>query len=176
MNFKQAMGLLKKNIDIKLPEWEGFWRYCYDLDTKEETIKMHCKDGAILDIRDSKDIFFTLDNICSDRWIIASYDNTNFKKLAELNKALIKEEPEETFSFGEAIKYMKQGFSVKRKGWNGKGIFIKIQNPDQYSKMTHSYIYIDTTGLETNNPDAPKNRVPWLASQTDMLAIDWQLV
>ena len=39
--------------------------------------------------------------------------------------------------------------------------------------MTHPYIYIDTTGLQTDNPDAPKNRVPWFASQTDMLAEDW---
>lgn len=39
--------------------------------------------------------------------------------------------------------------------------------------MTHDYIYIDTTGLQTDNPDAPKDRVPWLASQTDMLAEDW---
>ena len=47
--------------------------------------------------------------------------------------------------------------------------------PDEYSKMTHPYIYIDTTGLETNNPNAPKDRVPWLASQTDMLSEDWEV-
>ena len=41
--------------------------------------------------------------------------------------------------------------------------------------MTHPYIYIDTTGLETSNPNAPKDRVPWLASQTDMLSEDWVL-
>lgn len=33
-----------------------------------------------------------------------------------------------------------------------------------------------TDGLQTDNPDAPLNRVPWLASQTDMLAEDWQVV
>ena len=42
--------------------------------------------------------------------------------------------------------------------------------------MTHDFIYIDTTGLKTDNPDAPKDRVPWLASQTDMLANDWEIV
>ncbi len=76
-------------------------------------------------------------------------------------------------TFGEAIEAMKEGNKVARKGWNGKGIFIELQRPDEHSKMTHPYIYIDTTGLQTDNPAAPKDRVPWLASQTDMLSEDW---
>lgn len=79
-------------------------------------------------------------------------------------------------NFGKALDALKEGKKVARKGWNGKGIFIELQVPDEFSKMTHSYIFIDTTGLQTNNPDAPKNRVPWLASQTDMLAEDWEVV
>ena len=78
-------------------------------------------------------------------------------------------------NFGNAIELLKQGKRVKRNGWNGRGIFLELQTPDEYSKMTHPYIYIDTTGLETNNPNAPKDRVPWLASQTDMLSEDWVL-
>ena len=34
---------------------------------------------------------------------------------------------------------------------------------------------VDTTGLRSNNPDAPRSCVPWLASQTDMLAEDWEI-
>lgn len=83
---------------------------------------------------------------------------------------------EDNMNFGDALEKLKEGKSVARKGWNGKGIFIKLQLPDEFSKMTSPYIYIDTTGLQTNNPDAPKSRVPWLASQTDMLAEDWQEV
>ncbi|MGX4600254.1 DUF2829 domain-containing protein [Faecalimicrobium sp. JNUCC 81] len=79
------------------------------------------------------------------------------------------------FNFGIALEYIKKGYKVARKGWNGKGIFIELQRPNEHSKMTHPYIYIDTTGLQTNNLDAPKDRVPWLASQTDMLAEDWQV-
>ena len=78
--------------------------------------------------------------------------------------------------FGWALNQLKQGNKVARKGWNGRGIFIELQVPDANSKMTHPYIFIDTTGLQTNNPDAPKSRVPWLASQTDMLSEDWVLV
>jgi len=79
-------------------------------------------------------------------------------------------------NFGEAIFHMKLGSKCARGGWNGKGIFIAIQNPDENSKMTRPYIYIDTTGLQTTNPEAPKSCVPWLASQTDMLAEDWHIL
>lgn len=80
------------------------------------------------------------------------------------------------FDFGDALIELKNGKRVARKGWNGKGIFLELQVPDEHSKMTQPYIYIDTLGLQTDNPDAPKGRVPWLASQTDMLAEDWILV
>lgn len=76
-------------------------------------------------------------------------------------------------NFGQAIESLKQGKKVARQGWNGKGIFIELQVPDAHSKMTHPYIFIDTTGLQTDNTAAPKNRVPWLASQTDILSDDW---
>lgn len=82
----------------------------------------------------------------------------------------------ESFSFGAAIEFLKNGAKVSRLGWNGVGIFIKLQQPDQNSYMTSPYIYIDTTELVTTNPNAPKSRVPWLASQTDMLANDWVVV
>lgn len=78
--------------------------------------------------------------------------------------------------FGVAIEALKNGRRVARSGWNGVGIFIELQVPDAHSKMTSPYIFINTTGLQTDNPDAPKSLVPWLASQTDMLAEDWQVV
>ena len=78
--------------------------------------------------------------------------------------------------FGQALIELKNGNKVKRKGWNGDGIFLVLQVPDKNSKMTQPYIYIDTLGLKTNNPNAPKGRVPWLASQTDMLTEDWEVV
>lgn len=76
-------------------------------------------------------------------------------------------------NFGQAIEELKAGRKVWREGWNGKGIFIEMQNPDENSKMTSQYLFIDTTGLKTDNEAATKSRVPWLASQTDMLAEDW---
>jgi hypothetical protein len=79
-------------------------------------------------------------------------------------------------NFGMALAELKDGRKLARAGWNGKSIFIKLQRPDEYSKMTAPYIYIDTTELQTDNVAEPKSRVPWLASQTDMLADDWDIV
>jgi len=79
------------------------------------------------------------------------------------------------YDFGWALNQLRNGNKVARKGWNGRGIFIELQRPDEHSKMTSPYIFINTTGLQTDNSDAPKSLVPWLASQTDMLAEDWEI-
>jgi hypothetical protein len=84
---------------------------------------------------------------------------------------------EQLYDIGEAITLMdNEDCAMARKGWNGIGIFIKMQKPDKFSKMSQRYIYIDTTGLVSDNIDAPRNRVPWLPSQTDLLAKDWVVV
>lgn len=75
--------------------------------------------------------------------------------------------------FGECIRMLKQDKKMARRGWNGKGIYIELQVPDEHSKMTLPYIYMVTNGLVSDNPDAPRGVVPWLASQTDMLTDDW---
>lgn len=80
---------------------------------------------------------------------------------------------EEGKTFGEALEALKRGERMCRAGWNGKGIYIELQRPDEHSKMTLPYIYIVTTELQSDNPDAPRGVVPWLASQTDLLAEDW---
>ncbi len=76
-------------------------------------------------------------------------------------------------TFGDVIEGLHRGKSYQRKGWNGKGIYISLQTPDKHSKMTLPYIYMTTISLVSANPDAPRGLVPWLASQTDMLAVDW---
>jgi hypothetical protein len=70
-------------------------------------------------------------------------------------------------NFGDALKALWQGVAVAREGWNGKNQFLRLQSPDEHSKMTLPYIYITTV---------QGDRVPWLASQTDLLALDWTLV
>ena len=70
--------------------------------------------------------------------------------------------------FSIALTLLKQGYLVSREGWNGKGLSLHLQRPDAHSKMTLPYIY-----LEYPSGSA---RVPWLASQTDMLSDDWMVI
>jgi hypothetical protein len=74
---------------------------------------------------------------------------------------------------GWAIKQMRNGLRVARSGWNGKGLWLELQVPDEHSKMTLPYVYINYPKDSANTPGA---RVPWLASQTDLLATDWDVV
>jgi hypothetical protein len=70
-------------------------------------------------------------------------------------------------NFGYALDRLHMGLKLARAGWNGKGMYIELQVPDARSKMTLPYIFMKT---------ADNNRVPWLASQTDLLAQDWHRV
>jgi len=65
---------------------------------------------------------------------------------------------------GEAVSVMRAGERVQRAGWNGKGMYLEMQIPDAHSKMTQPYVYMKT---------ADEQLVPWLCSQTDLLAVDW---
>ena len=76
-------------------------------------------------------------------------------------------------SFSEALRALKQGKKLSRTGWNGKGLWLELQRPDANSKMTLPYIFMSYPDDAANTPGA---RVPWLASQTDMLAEDWLVV
>ena len=67
---------------------------------------------------------------------------------------------------GWAVKEMFDGQRVCRSGWNGEGMWLALQVPDKHSKMTLSYVYMRT---------AQGDLVPWLCSQTDLLATDWEL-
>lgn len=81
---------------------------------------------------------------------------------------------EENMLFGSAIEYLKEGKKVRRKGWNNTEAFLQLQVPDENSKMTLPYIYIEYPEGSKAYPNG--SRVPWLASQTDMLTNDWELV
>jgi hypothetical protein len=72
--------------------------------------------------------------------------------------------------FGDALRALKQGKRLSRTGWNGRGLWLELQVPDAGSKMTLPYVYLNYPDNAQNTPGA---RVPWLASQTDMLAEDW---
>ena len=75
--------------------------------------------------------------------------------------------------FGAALKALKEGKRVARKGWNGKGMWLVLQRPDMFSHMTLPYIYIEYPKNPKHHAYPEGSRCPWVASQTDMLSEDW---
>jgi hypothetical protein len=73
--------------------------------------------------------------------------------------------------FGVALEACQAGARIAREGWNGKGMWVEYQTPDDHSKMTMPYLYLNYP--VGSGPYPQGARVPWLASQTDILARDW---
>lgn len=73
----------------------------------------------------------------------------------------------QTMDFGQAIRELKAGRRVQRAGWNGKGMWLDLQVPDEHSKMGHPYIFMS---------DVNGTRFPWNPNNLDMLAEDWQIL
>jgi len=85
------------------------------------------------------------------------------------------------FDFGSALNHMKAGFRVSRAGWNGKGMWLTIIDAIQGEQLSldlqelndgKKIELLQWIGMKT----ADDKFVPWLASQTDMLAEDWGIV
>lgn len=74
-------------------------------------------------------------------------------------------------SFDTALIALKQGQMLKRRGWSGSK-FVQIQTPDENSKMTEPYIFMVIQNAEGVKP----TQVPWVASQSDLLSEDWELL
>ena len=74
-------------------------------------------------------------------------------------------------TFGLAVEAMKKGLNVARKGWNGKGMFLSAQFPDEHSKMTHPYLYMTIPECEEGT-----RLLPWQPAQVDLFGEDWGIV
>lgn len=84
-------------------------------------------------------------------------------------------------TFGDAVYMMKREKKVQRRGWNGKGMFLYYVPANSYDACTPAGKSISANGkvkygayiaMKTVTGEV----VPWFASQTDMLANDWQVV
>ena len=85
-------------------------------------------------------------------------------------------------TFGDALVALKAGGKVARKGWNGKGMFLFLVQGSTFKVNRPPLLGIYPEGTEVNYcphidmKTVDGKIVPWLASQTDVLAEDWELV
>lgn len=88
----------------------------------------------------------------------------------------------ENMSFSRALELVKEGHRVARAGWNGKGMFIFLVNGSKFIVNREPLLSIMGEGTEVkyhahvDMKTADGQVVPWLCSQTDMLADDWCVV
>lgn len=88
----------------------------------------------------------------------------------------------DAMTFGDALIMLEAGKKVARAGWNGKGMFLFLVNGStfQVSRPPLLGIYPEGTTINYHSHvdmrTADGTIVPWLCSQTDMLAKDWQVV
>ena len=84
-------------------------------------------------------------------------------------------------NFGQALEALKQGKMVARNGWNGKDQFVfLIKGTDLQKTLKYGYgEYINEPQIVSAlaiKTTSNQIQIGWLASQTDMLAEDWNLV
>ena len=164
MDFGKALEALKEGHKVKLPSWAGYWQKDGD------TVKIYCKDGRVLDIRESEDVFYTLSNIASDEWeVIGDCDiDLNIK----------------TVRFGEALRLLKQGKRMTRKGWNGKGLSVVYQKgypqgipcnkqTAEAWGMNEGDLFKCEPYLQISTVDG--SHAMWVPSIRDCLADDWEI-
>lgn len=157
MKFKDAFTAMKQGVKVKLPSWGGFW--CWD--AEKETIMMHCRpqdtdkgQGEVLDIRETQRVEYTLENILSDEWILADEENCTVLG------------GKQSVDFGTALRMVKKYKKGMRLPQWKEDVVVRAQFPDEYSKMTAPYLYVESRF----------GRVPWKETMVELFADNWEIV
>lgn len=163
MNFKQARHAASNGFKVKLPGWNKSYLYY-----KDGRFMAHTEEG--------KDIIVDDMLVSEANGFITSED---FETILP---------GDELMSFSGALRRLKAGKAVARKGWNGKGMFIVLcsrssVDPDNMRIPAVKKHYTDNKqelvliADHIDMVDANGTYVTgWLASQTDLLANDWYIV
>lgn len=91
-----------------------------------------------------------------------------------MNEASGGQLPDYTGTISWAVKCMENGHRVRRTGWNGKGMYLYMPLRKEDEDIERPYVVIKppygADGYESGGV------VPWVCSQTDLLATDWEVV
>jgi hypothetical protein len=74
---------------------------------------------------------------------------------------------QKTFDFSDALRMMREGIAMTRLAWNNKSIKVMVQVPDEDSKMTEPYLYMEKEGVMDTK------RFPLDLSAESIFAEDW---
>lgn len=68
-------------------------------------------------------------------------------------------------NFGQALEAVKKGKGMRLPQW-GSDVVIKVQYPDEYSKMTAPYLYVESRF----------GRVPWKETMIELFSEKWEVI
>ena len=125
----------------------------------------------MLDVRETEDVFYTLAFIASDEWEVVGECNI------DLNI--------QTVRFGEALRLLRQGKRMARRGWNGKGLSVVYQKgypqgipcnkqTAEAWGMNEGDLFKCEPYLQISTVDG--SHAMWVPSIRDCLAEDWEVV
>lgn len=67
--------------------------------------------------------------------------------------------------FGTAFKQVKEGKAMRLPNWSSD-VLIKVQYPDEHSKMTAPYLFVESRF----------GRVPWRETNIELFLDDWEVI
>lgn len=150
---------------VKLSNWKNAYWY-YNQERKE--IMNHFEDAESNQDVPAAALFpRDLMWIMKDNWEVVNDDPQKV--------------PADTYSFGDAMNFLKGGKKVARKGWNGKNMFLFLATEIEFHTQADLSCVSNLEGDLTLPAVVMKTAddrfcVGWLASQTDMLSDDWYTV
>lgn len=161
MLFEKAFKAMIRGKEIRCPEWNGHWFF------DGNTIKLFTNNGDIKDLIETCNIDTILSFAARNDWEIVKDDEPGL------------------FDFGEALKRLKAGQRVRRKGWNGKGMSVAYFKGYPNGVLCNEQTIIawklnkgDTFKcnpyLQIRQPDGSYSM--WVPSIGDVLAEDWVCV
>lgn len=162
MKFNEVEKSLKEGKKVKLASWKNaYWHY----DKEKDTIMNHFEEDGSPEVPIAELFPHFLIWMTRDTWEVVGEESAAV--------------PSDTYSFGDAINFLKAGKKVARKGWNGKNQYIQIATGISYKAASGEVVncehdaignkaiaFVGTSGVQMG----------WLASQADMLAEDWYVV
>lgn len=168
MKFNEVEKSLKEGKKVKLASWKNaYWYY----DQENGVIMNHFEEDGSTDVPTST--LFPRDIL----WVMGN----DWEIVGEETAAV----PADTYSFGDAINFLKAGKKVARKGWNGKGMFLvlcpgsevpadhmRVKPVKKFYQQEGRVSVIIAPHIDLKAADGTYV-TGWLASQTDMLADDW---
>lgn len=162
MKFCDVQDALMAGKKVKLSNWKNaYWYY----DQEREEIMNHFEDAeSNQDVPTAALFPRDLLWVMKDNWEVVDDDQQKV--------------PADTYSFGDAMNFLKGGKKVARKGRNGKNMFLFLATDIEFHTEADLACVSNLEGDLTLPAIVMKTAddrfcVGWLASQTDMLSDDW---